>query len=104
MRFLRKDTNKYLRLGSKRKKSRKWRRARGKHNAVREKRKGYVKKVEIGYKKKKEERKAISIIKNMKELENFKGKEAILSNVGKRKRQIMLDKAKELKIEFLNWK
>jgi len=40
-RFLRRLTNRYLKLGKKRKKKQKWRKPKGRHNKMREKERGY---------------------------------------------------------------
>lgn len=104
MKFHRRNTTAYLRLGKKRKKLRKWRKPMGRHSKTREKRKGYPKKVEIGYKNNKKTRKFLPVLNNLKELENFKEKEAILGNIGNKKKQIMIEKAKQLNIVFVNWR
>ena len=55
-RFLRRLTNRYLKLGKKRKKKQKWRKPKGRHNKMREKERGYPAVVSIGYRKNRNER------------------------------------------------
>lgn len=90
--FLRKDTCKILRLGRRKKKLRKWRRAKGRHSKIREKRRSYLKAPTIGYKRQIGTRGLIAglkpkIIHNSKELSNIgPGEIIILGKVGKRKK------------------
>lgn len=101
MKFIRRNWDKYSRLGKKRKKKQVWRRAKGRHNKVREKRKGYPVKVMIGFRKKKEERdlienKKLVVINNLRELERIqKGEMAIVGKVGGKKKIEIAQKAKE---------
>lgn len=97
--FLRTDINKYKKLG--RKKLRKWRRARGRHNKIREKKKGRRRKVEIGYKKAKTE--GIIFIRNLKDTNKIKkGENIIIGHIGKRKRKEVEKKIMELGGKILN--
>lgn len=105
--FIRKDSYKISRLGRRRKKKRKWRRPRGKHSKVREKRKSYPKQPSIGYGAPREEKikKQFKLIHNVEELESCKENEAVvIAHVGKKKRKEIIEKAKEKGIKILNLK
>jgi len=99
--FLRTGTRKYKRLGKGRKKKQKWRKARGRHNKIREKRKSRPRKVEIGFRTNKNERGKIDgkipvFIENLKQVDKIKeGDIVILKKVGKRKRIGIEKKIKE---------
>lgn len=92
MRFLRTSWRQKSKLGKGRIKKQKWRKARGRHNKIREKRKGRARQVEIGYRTRTEERGRIEgkiplFIKNLKEAENVKkGDIVIIARIGMRKR------------------
>lgn len=108
IRFLRRAWWKYKKLG--RKKKLKWRRPKGRDNALRLRKKGYQRAVEIGYRKRKKERGKINnltpiIIRNIKELNNVgKNEIAIIARVGRKKKNEILKKANEMKIKILNMK
>lgn len=103
--FLRKDWNKKSKLGKRRKKKQVWRKPKGRHNKLREKRKGHGKMPSIGYSQPKEIRGKIKglvpvLVHNVKELEKVKnGEIAIFASVGKKKKIEMAKKAKELNIK-----
>ena len=104
VKFLRRTWSRYAKLGKGRKKKQVWRRPTGRHNKMREKRKGSAAVVSIGYRsnRKLRERKIIKI-NNVKDLEKMKKNEvAIISGVGKRKKIEVAKKAKEMKIEIYN--
>lgn len=102
--FLRGDWMNYSKLGRKRKKKLKYRKAKGRHNKIREKMKGHPRKVSVGYKKsRKGEKKEIKIISNAKELSEIKkGEEIILAKIGKKKKIEIARKAEEQGIKILN--
>ena len=104
--FLRRWWNKKSRLGKGRKNKQKWRRPKGRHNKMRENRKGYAKVVNIGYRKKAEERinlTKIAHIKNIKELLKLKkGDRAIIGKIGRRNKIDIAKKAAELNIKIIN--
>jgi large subunit ribosomal protein L32e len=106
--FIRRNWTKASRLGKKRKTKQVWRAAKGRHNKVREKRKGYPIKVMVGFRKKEEERNLIDkqkpiLVKNLKELEAVgKGEIAIIGKIGNKKRIELAKKAKEKGIHVLN--
>jgi len=104
VKFLRRTWSRYAKLGKGRKKKQVWRRPTGRHNKMREKRKGSAAVVSIGYRsnRKLRERKIIKI-NNVKDLEKMKKNEvAIISGIGKRKKIEVAKKAKEMKIEIYN--
>jgi large subunit ribosomal protein L32e len=88
-----------------------WRRPRGLHSKVRQKEKSKLKMPDIGYRQPKEVRglhpsgfKEV-LVRNLKDLERVDpSKEAIriAATVGKKKREEIVKKAKELKIRILN--
>lgn len=90
--FLRKDTFKKSKLGKRRKKKQKWRRPRGRHSKLREKRVGYMIQPSIGWSSPKAVRGFMKgarpkLIFNVKDLQNLKEDEiAILGKVGKKKK------------------
>lgn len=104
VKFLRRTWSRYAKLGKGRKKKQVWRRPTGRHNKMREKRKGSAAVVSIGYRsnKKLREKKFVKI-NNLKDLEKIKGNEiAIISSVGKRKKIEIAKKLKEMKIKIYN--
>jgi large subunit ribosomal protein L32e len=106
--FLRVDTVRFLRLGKRRRKLQKWRRARGKSNKLRLGRAGYSSVPKVGFKTPKKEAGRISglipqLVHNVRELESLgKNNIAILARVGARKKLEMIKKAEELKIQIVN--
>ena len=99
--FLRRHTSFRSRLGRNRKKKQTWRRATGRHNKVRLKRKGYPIKVMIGFKRAEKEKPIF--VSNEKELAKIKsGATIILGKIGDRKKMEMLKIAKEKKINVSN--
>jgi large subunit ribosomal protein L32e len=106
--FIRRNWTKASRLGKGRKTKQVWRRAKGRHNKVREKRKGYPIKVMIGFKRDKKERNLIKkhapiLVNNMKELEKIKkGEIAIIGKIGNKKKIEMIKMAKEKGIPVYN--
>lgn len=106
--FLRRKVHAYSKLGKGRKKKQVWRRPTGRHNKMREKRKGNPSIVSIGYRKEKSSRdslknkKSISIM-NIKDLKKVKQKEiAVIGKVGKKKKLEIAEEAKKMKIEIYN--
>ena len=103
MKFLRRSMDRYSKLGKRRKKVLKWRKPTGRHNKMRDKRRGYPANVSIGYKK--SERKKQFLVNNIKDLEKIKKEDLIIiGKVGKKKREEILKKAKEKGINFSNIK
>ncbi len=111
MKFLRTNTRDFLKLGKKRKKNQKWRNPRGRDSKIREKRRGHPKKVEVGYRTKKENRdkiksKKVLLIKNILEAKKANSKEnvAIIGKIGKKKREEIEKILTQNKVEVLNKK
>jgi len=106
--FLRRVSSRYSKLGKGRKKKQVWRRPTGRDNKMRERRKGYPARVEVGYKTENQKRNKIQekspvIVKNIKDLENIKKNQiAILGKVGIKKKIEIAEKAKKEKIEIYN--
>ncbi|HLD37054.1 MAG TPA: eL32 family ribosomal protein [Candidatus Nanoarchaeia archaeon] len=102
--FLRRGWNKKSQLGRGRKNKQKWRKPKGRHNKMREKRKGYAKTVSIGYGKPKKERaKTLKTVRNVKDITKMKkGETATLSKVGRKNRIEIARKAEELGIKICN--
>lgn len=102
--FLRRNWNKYKRLGLGRKKKQVWRRPRGKHSKMRKWRRGYPARVDAGYRSPREQRGKISgkipvFIRNVQDLAKVgKDEIAIIEHIGKKKRNEILKKAGEMKI------
>jgi len=98
--FFRRTWSRYSKLGKGRKKKQKWRRPTGRDNKMREKRKGYPKKVSIGYKT--PVGKKLVLVKNVLELEKTKTKKVTIGKVGRKKKIKIAKKAKEMKISIQN--
>ena len=100
---LRTNTREYKKLGSNRKKKQKWRRPRGRHNKLRERKAGHRTKPEIGSKKPKSEQEKILRIFNIADLDCIKkGQEVVLAKIGKKKKIEIGKKAKENGIVIKN--
>jgi len=105
--YIRQDWWKKSRLGKGRKKKQKWRRPKGRHSKVRERRKGKPKRPEVGYGSPKEVKGTINglrpiIIRNLKDLEKVdkeKDIAIISSNLGKKKKIEILKKCLEIGIK-----
>jgi len=106
VKFLRRTSNRYSKLGKGRKKKQKWRKPRGRDNKMREKRKGKPAVVSIGYKKKLRgiiKNKKPIMVRNIKDFEKVKKNEiAVMGNIGKKKKIELAKKAKDMKIQIHN--
>ncbi len=106
--FLRIETHKYSRLGSKRKKKRVYRRPKGGENKIRLNRAGRLRKVKIGFKRKKSGRGLINgmkpvIVYNKNDLEKIKNNMiGIVGKIGDKKRKEIAEYALEKKLRLLN--
>ena len=106
--FLRNDWHKKIRLGRTVKKNRKWRGAKGRHNKLRLNRKGHSQRPKIGWgaeNKTKGFVDGIEVVRveNLRVLESLKkGIGIIVGAVGKKKRNLIISKANEMKIKVLN--
>lgn len=103
IKFLRRTSSRLSKLGRKRKAKQVWRKPKGRHNKMREKRRGYPAVVKIGYRR--SNRKSLITIHNIKELEKAKEKGIIVvGKIGKKKKLEIAKKAREkgIKIQNLN--
>jgi len=107
--FLRKSWRNYSKLGRGRKKLQVWRKAKGRHNKIREQNKGHISRPKTGFRKDRSEVNLIGgkmpvIVNNVFELENMKENEVALiaGTVGGRNRLEIAKKAVEKKIKILN--
>jgi ribosomal protein L32E len=106
--FLRRRWYSYGKLGKRRKKKQVWRRPSGRDNKMRDKRRGYLASVSIGYRTDKDFRGKIKektpiMVYNMKELLLVKKDQiAIFANVGAKKRIELSKVAEEKKIDVSN--
>jgi large subunit ribosomal protein L32e len=98
--FIRRNHDKYSRLGWGRPKKQKWRRPRGIHSKMRKRRAGYPTRPEIGMKS---PTKIPRLVGNMKELlKAAKGEEITVRKIGKKLRTEIENKSKELGIKIVN--
>jgi large subunit ribosomal protein L32e len=101
-RFLRSDWHKRLRIGRRRKKLRKWRKPKGRHNKIRERRKGRGARVDVGYGSPKVVKGTINglkpiLIYSPKDLEKLREEEiGVIASVGMKKRLEILNAAREI--------
>lgn len=107
-RFLRRNTNEYIKLGKKSKKNQKWRRPRGRDNKMRLKTKGHPLVVKVGYKQNKANRgkvngKELKIIRNINDLKDIKGKTLQLGKLGLKKKIMISKICQDKNIEFINF-
>jgi large subunit ribosomal protein L32e len=109
--FLRRGTVKLLKLGKRKKKKQKWRRARGRHNKIRKELKSHRKKPSVGYSAQRKTRGYIKnlkplLIKNIKDIEKATNKNIIIisKRIGKKKRAEILRKIEEKKLQVNNIK
>ena len=105
--FLRRSWYRFSRLGKGRRKKQKWRNPTGRHNKLRNKRKGYSAVPSVGYSRDKKTRGKIEdkipmIVHNVGDLEKIgKNGIAILGKVGKKKILEIAKKAKEMKVKIV---
>lgn len=106
--FLRQDSGRYSKLGKGRKKLQRWRKPKGRHSKMREKRKSYPKVVSAGYKREKKEYGKINginyeLVYNLNELKKLKKNDGIIiGKVGVKKKIDILKKAMEMELKILN--
>lgn len=105
--FLRRDWNKIIRFG--RRKKLKWRRQMGRHSKIRQAWKGYSKMPQVGYKAPRKTRcfvegKKSVMINNISDLSNIKANEIgiVSSTIGKKMKIDLAKKALELKVHLAN--
>ena len=104
--FKRKDWHKKSKLGLGRKKKQKWVRPRGRHNKMREKKKGHAKAPIIGFSQAREIRGKVQnltpvLVNNVSDLQsiNKESQIAIFSSVGMKRRIGMAEKVREMGIK-----
>jgi len=103
--FLRSKWRKYSKLGRGRRKKQKYRKAKGRHNKMREKLKGNPVRVSIGYKKSRKgrEKELIIRISHIKGLEKIdKNAKIFIVKIGKKKKIEIVKKAKAIGLKFEN--
>ncbi len=106
--FIRRSHDRYSKLGLRRKKKQKWKKPTGRHNKMREKRRGYPPVVSVGYSSDKKEKGLIGgkipvIIRSINDLKRMGENEtAIIGNIGKKKKLEIVRIAEEKKIKILN--
>ena len=106
--FKRRTSNRYSKLGKRRKKKQVWRRPTGRDNKMREKRRGYPAVVSVGYKKNKDikgklEEKEKVYIHNLKDLKKIgKDQIGIVGKIGIKKKIEIAKEAKKEKIKLHN--
>ncbi|MBL7059172.1 hypothetical protein ISS08_01850 [Candidatus Pacearchaeota archaeon] len=102
VKFLRRTWNRYSKLGKGRKKKQIWRRPTGRDNKMREKRRGYPARVQIGYKTSSEEKKILYIFNKSDFQKINKGDIIMIGKVGKKKKIEIAEEAKKQKIKLKN--
>jgi len=101
--FKRRSWTRLSRLGKNRKNKQTWRRAKGRHNKVREKRKGYPIKVMIGFRQEQGKKQPVVTIYNLTDMGKIqKGDKVMLGKVGQKRKIEIAKKAKEKGIEIEN--
>jgi len=108
MKFVRRDSCRYSKLGKNRKKLQKWRKPKGRDNKSREKRKGYPRSPTVGHKKPNSESGKIKNkvpinVSNVIDLKKVNKENIIIINkVGAKKKMEIIKFAEKSKIEILN--
>ncbi len=106
--FLRTNVNKYSKLGVRRKKKQKYRKAKGLDNKIRLKMKGHLRNVMIGFRSEKSKRDLVNELKpvkisNLHDLKNLKkGEIGILSKIGIKKKIEIAEYALKNKLKLFN--
>ncbi len=108
-RFLRQDTSLFFKLGRGRRKIQKWRKPKGRHSKMRQKRKSYPASPSIGYRSSLKERGKINnlyplMVENLSDLGKAK-KDSILvlsTRLGSKKKLEIIKKAQEHNLKILN--
>ena len=107
--FLRQDTSRYSKIGKNRKKLQKWRKPKGRHSKMRNKRKSYPASPSIGYKSSRKEIGKIDnlypkIVNNLEELNSVTKEHIVIlsSKLGAKKKLTLIKRASELNIPIEN--
>lgn len=111
MKFLRRSTLKFSKMGLGRRKLQRWRNAVGRHSKIRKNRFGYTKSPRIGFKSPRSESGKINgkiplLVRSFNDLMNAKKENAIIiaRTIGAKKKIEMVKKANEMNLEILNVK
>jgi len=110
MKFIRTDYHKYSKLGRRRKKKQKYRRARGIDNKIRLKEKGRLRNVEIGFRSEKKSRGLLKglnpiMIYNLEDLKKLNKNEiGIVAKIGDKKKALIAEYALNKNIPLSNLK
>ncbi len=108
--FTRTDSTRLSRLGKRRKKLQVWRKPKGRHNKMREKRFSYPRRPNVGYKKSESLRgtiagKTVVMVYNLKDLEKVDNSSVvIIGKIGAKKRMEVMKIALERKMKIVNMK
>ena len=106
--FLRQDSIRHFRIGMNRKKLQKWRKPKGRHSKMRQKRTGYPRTVSIGYRNNRAERGNIMgmkpiLIFNSNQLNSIKKNNIVMiAKVGAKNKLEIIKKAAEKRIRLAN--
>jgi len=106
--FLRRNSDRHSKLGRKRRKKQTWRKPKGRHNKMRDKKRGYPAVVTVGYRGSNNEREKLEgmkpvLVMNVKDLGKIKSNEVgIMGSVGMKKKIEIVKKAHESKIKLHN--
>jgi len=108
VKFLRRTWNRFSRLGKRRKNKQVWRRPTGRHNKMKDNKRGYPPLVQLGYRGEKKDRGKIQMkepitVNNMRDLEKVKKDEIIiLGHMGKKKKIELCKKVQEKGLNVYN--
>ena len=106
--FLRRTWMRFSKLGRRRKKKQKWRRPTGRHNKMRDKKRGYPIVVSIGYKQKNQIRDLINkktpiTVYNLNDLKKANQNNVIIiGKIGDKKKAKLVEEIKKKNIEIVN--
>jgi large subunit ribosomal protein L32e len=97
--FMKRDWKRHSKLGKGRKKKQKYKRPKGRDNKIRENKKGYPKKVKIGFKNSESKVEEV-VVHNLRELIKVgENEEFFIGDVGAKKRYEIVMKCKEMGLE-----
>ena len=108
VKFIRTDSHRHSKLGRKRKKLQKWRKAKGRDNKTRLKRRNYPVSPTVGHKTARKESGKIKgknpkVVYNLDDLEKTnRDSIVIVGKVGAKKKLEIIKKAREMKLEIYN--
>ena len=110
MKFLRRNSDRHSKLGRKRRKKQIWRKPKGRHNKMRDQKRGYPDIVSIGYRKNRKNQGKIDgmkpvLIRNVNDIEKIKtGEIGMVGSIGMKKKIEIVRRAKERGIPLCNIK